>query len=210
MEIFYTFVGAVTDFGESSLLFAIATAIAIYLVWRGRWRAGLVFMLAFLLVAAGIGLLKMIFIGCAVRWLPVAVHSPSGHTAMAAVVLGTIAAMTANGKRGWRRYGPLILALVLVAAIAATRVILEVHSVAEVAIGFFVGGGVAGGAAYCLRREKGAQLEGPALAIALVLAGGLFYGTHVPVEKFIRNWAASLQTNSSFCRFFGGDIHAGK
>ena len=208
MEIFHTLLEFITNLGESSLLFAVAATVAVYLVWKGMWRAGLIFMFAFLLVASGIGLLKMIFIGCEAHWFPVGVRSPSGHAAMAAVVLGTVAAMTMNGKSGWRRYVPLFLALLLVLAIAATRVILGVHSMAEVAIGLFVGGFVAAFATFFLRREKAARLEGHALAIALIIVGGLFYGTNIPVENFIRNWAESLQNNTNFCRFFGEEIHA--
>jgi membrane-associated phospholipid phosphatase len=208
MDNFRAVIDVVTNLGESSFLFAIAAAIAASLAWRKRWRASLVFMLAFLLAAAGIGLLKMIFIGCTVSWFPVVVHSPSGHAAMAAVVLGTVAAMTANGKKGWRRYAPLILALSLVMAIAATRVILGVHSMAEVAMGLFVGGLVASAATYFLRREKGTLPEGRALAIILLVVGGLFYGTHVSVENFIRTWAESLRNDVHFCRFIGEENHA--
>lgn len=81
---------------------------------------------------------------------------PSGHSMSAAIVYGTVAYLAARlQRRHWARIATIVVALVLIALIAASRIYLGVHypsdTVAGMAIGF-------AWAAFCMATLEAIQL----------------------------------------------------
>lgn len=81
-------------------------------------------------------LLKIFFYGC-----PPApdMHSPSGHTAFSILVYGALTLVTAMQGRGLRRPLAVAVGSGLILTIAASRLLLDVHSLAEVGLGLVIG-----------------------------------------------------------------------
>ncbi len=157
-------------------------AVAVVLTLQG-WRRGAVAWLGAIGVTFfGMLVLKLVFLGCASVFGPVALRSPSGHTAAAAVVAGGVAAIYGGGRRT-----VLVVALLAAIAIGLTRVGLRLHSWPEVALGAAIG--VAG--ALALARFAGPppvlRLRPMVLTAAFVLA--LFHGRHLEAEVALRQAA---------------------
>ncbi len=170
------------------LVFAIGCTLAA-LGWA---RGALAWVLA---VGATLGLmllLKLVAFACG----PPELRSPSGHTAAAAVVLGGLAVVLGQGRRG---------RVVLLAAglgcvlIGISRLVLGVHTAPEVALGGTVG--VVG--ALALGRLAGAPPRGlrlgwlAAVAVAVIV---LFHGWHLDAEPRIHRVALRAARELRVCR----------
>src|SRR5579885_1704468 len=66
-------------------------------------------------------------------------HSPSGHTGLSVLVYGAITLAAAQEQRGPRWVLVIIAGGGLIAAIAASRLLLGVHSLAEIGLGLVIG-----------------------------------------------------------------------
>lgn len=151
---------------------ALALLVAVVLARRGHGRLALewcaLFGLAMLAVAAS----KIAFYGWGIGSRELGFAGISGHAARAAVVL-PVAALVLPGP-GPRRLpaAPVVLALVLAAFVAVSRVVLGAHWVAEAASGFALG--TLAAAAFAARARGTAQVALPPalllLCAALVLA----------------------------------------
>ncbi len=171
-----------TDFADQAVVLPVVASIALMLLLRGWWRGAAAFLGV---VAATFGMvlvLKLGFLACGPVFAPSRLHSPSGHTAAAAMVAGGLTALLTNDRRGvW------LLALAAAIAIGLTRVILGFHSIPEALLGGVLG--VTG--ALILPRLAGPVPPGrrlsPLLAAATVAV--LLHGTRLPAEAAI--WRAS-------------------
>lgn len=189
----------VTDLGDSAVIGAVALVTALQLAWWGNRRAAWTLLIALFAAAAGIGILKVAFIGCGVELFSLNVRSPSGHVAMSAAVFGVLAAIFARSLGGWARIVAPLTAILLVCAIAVTRVALGMHSIDEVLVGMAVGG-VVGMASYGLLRPAAATPIRVARLLALVAVTAILMdGVSLPAEQFVRTLAAILQRSVPFC-----------
>jgi membrane-associated phospholipid phosphatase len=190
---------AITNLGDSAILLPLSLIVAAA-IWRfqSRLAAGW-FLGAFALCATVMTLLKVAFLTCSHSWGTNDIVSPSGHASLSAAFYGSLALVAARQARPWQR--PLIVAGAsgLVAAVAASRVILGVHSPAEVAIGLSVG--LAACALFAVQ-----YLRRPAPPIRLVLlcallAGAvlLMYGSHLHAEHVVRQIAPWLRRWAGLC-----------
>ncbi len=189
----------ITDFGDSAVTLTLA---AMALVWLGVaaharsafwiWGDGIA---ACGLIMAG---LKLLFRSCGHHWID-QVTSPSGHTAMSAVVYGGLVLLAGRGAGRVPQALLLLAVLALVAVIGVSRVVLNVHSLPEVLIGLAIGTGVT---LLMQRRLAGGPPVagvGWLLGGALILAAAL-HGAHWPVEVEIRALAAWISDSFPACR----------
>jgi membrane-associated phospholipid phosphatase len=121
-------------------------------------------------------------------------RSPSGHTAAATAVYSGFIAMVMRSTWGNKRWAlPCTVAIaVFVAAIfGASRVVLGLHSIAEVLVGGAIGAG--GAVSYVvlagtpMRAVRMLRVVPTSLLIVIVL-----HGLHVPAEAAIKSVAINL------------------
>jgi membrane-associated phospholipid phosphatase len=176
-----------TDFADQGVILPVALmallAFAVLRWWRGAGAWIAVVVTAFALVL----LLKIVFHTCGEGTPASPLFNPSGHVASATAVYGGLAAVVL----GQYRAAALLPALLIAVLIAATRLALGVHTVADV-----VAGGVIGMAAVMVLRRLAGPLPSsrcwqPAL-LALAVAV-LLHGAHLDAEGAIRDLAARLR-----------------
>lgn len=189
---------AITAFGDSAVLLPCA---ALMLLWLWvlpdtralAWRWGALFLgVAGLVIASklafmawGWGIRRLDFIGL------------SGHSAMAAAVWPALFALAyGSSSRRWRWLATgcgLLLALL----VAVSRLMLHVHSAAEVVSGFLVG--AAAVLLFLCRHDERWQLRGRGwlLVISVALMLPLVYGHRFPTEHILRLVAQQLSLDHS-------------
>ena len=178
---------AITDLGDSAVTLPMAAvAIAVLLTAR-QVRSALWWSGCIAAAAAALGALKLVLTAIAIHFHMLAsLSSPSGHAGMSAIVYGGFVLLTGPSlPRMWRVLARLG-ALALVLAIAASRLVLHAHSIAETAIGLAVGLAalVAFGAG--LARAPSERVPVVALCAAALAVIGLMHGTRWHTEPMIR------------------------
>lgn len=191
---------SITALGDSAVLLPCATLMLLWL-WalpdsRGlawRWAAlfvgvaGLVIASKLAFMAWGWGIRRLDFIGL------------SGHSAMAAVVWPALFALASgNSSRRWRCVAAgcgLLLALL----IAVSRLVLHVHSAAEVVSGFLIG--TAAVLVFLCHHDERWQLRGRGwlLVVSVGLVLPFVYGHRFPTERILRLVAQQLSLDHSVC-----------
>jgi membrane-associated phospholipid phosphatase len=175
-----------TDFADQAVMLPMAVTVCLMLALAGWRRAAL----AWALVVPGT-LLVVVLSKMAVmvggHILPLhSLHSPSGHTASAAVVYGgLLALMLPEPARGARRpFVALLLGAAFATLFGGTRLALHEHTRLDVLAGALIG--IAG--AVALARLAGPRPPGlrrvMPLAAALVVVA-LFHGQHLRAEDQI-------------------------
>ncbi len=130
-----------TALGDPALLLISAFAVLVYLWVNGdahslmRSWAFLAAMCVTLTVAGKIALYLLDWQALG----PWRMHSPSGHVAMSTAVYGGCATLLAAGRSYLKRLLVWAAAAALVTALALSRLMLELHSVAELAAGLLIG-----------------------------------------------------------------------
>ena len=125
---------------------AVVAGLAAIVLWRASRRADAMFVvLAVLGITALVAVLKAVYqrarpdLGTAIP-LPHSYSFPSGHAATAVVLYGALGLLAAERARSPLRAAAWLAAVVVMAlAIGASRVLLNVHFVSDVAAGFAVG-----------------------------------------------------------------------
>jgi membrane-associated phospholipid phosphatase len=182
-----------TDFADQAVIIPLVLAIAVALALLG-WRRGAI---VWLLVVAGTFLAtlgcKLMFLACSPIFGPIDVHSPSGHVAAATVVTGGLAAMLTR-----RRTSILPAAVLAAVVIGVSRVVLGMHSLAEVIVGALIG--LAGAVALLRCAGPPPRLRIAPLIAVVVVVTGLFHGLHLPAEAAIRHTAFRAAQYIPACR----------
>jgi membrane-associated phospholipid phosphatase len=184
----------VTDFGDQAVVLPLAVGIALIFALSG-WRRGV---LAWTAAIGGtlslILFLKLRFFACD-HLLPGAPPgNPSGHTAAAAAVYGGLVAIVMRSiwdNKRWALRCTVAIAIFLAVVIGASRLILDLHSMAEVVVGGTIG--VGGAVAFVM-------LAGPPLrsvrmlhAVSMgLLVIVMLYGSRITAEPAIKSVAANL------------------
>jgi membrane-associated phospholipid phosphatase len=180
----------VTDFAEQAVILPVLAAVVFMLAGLG-WRRG-----ATAWVVAGGGtlgvilVLKLTFLACGSLIPEVDLHTPSGHTASAAMVAGGMIGFVKRARD--RAMLAVLTALAAAAIFGFSRLALGVHSLSEVVVGGIVGS---------LGALLLVLLAGPApdrlrlrglLAVVVVIVV-LFHGFHLPAEARIYDAATFLR-----------------
>lgn len=197
----------VTDFADQAVILPLVAAVALVLSAQRRWHVAAAWLLAIPGVLAVLLMLKIA--GYACGWLfpalgpdQLALRSPSGHVASAAVVFSGIVTLQAGRLRLNAVPAALAVALVTAAVIGATRVQLGAHSVSEVVVAAGVGGAGAMAFAWLSGRSLLGR-SGTPIAAAVMVVLILFHGRHLPAEVIIqsaaadalRQWVTACQPN---------------
>jgi membrane-associated phospholipid phosphatase len=193
----------ISDFGDQAVVLPLAVAIALTFA-LSEWRRGA---LAWTVAIGGtlslILFLKLSFLACGNLMPEAHLRSPSGHTAAAAAVYGSLIATTMRSTRENKRWTlPCTVAIAVFVAVifGASRGVLGVHSIAEVLIGGAIG--VGGAVSYAvlagtpLRAVRMLRVVPTSLLIVIVL-----HGLHVPAEAAIKSVAINLWPFSECIRY---------
>lgn len=178
----------VTNLGDPVLLVPGGALLLYYLLRRGPRRTAWLWLAAFALC---IGLTALSKLGLRVLGRAVLdINSPSGHTGLSATFY-LCAAFALSEDRAPRVRAALVAAGgLIVMAIAASRVLLGAHDIAEIVMGSLIGAGCALWFARGAAGESRASASrAPILAAFLVLAV-LVNGWHLSAEAAIRQLAA--------------------
>ncbi|HME24815.1 MAG TPA: phosphatase PAP2 family protein [Acetobacteraceae bacterium] len=169
-----------TDCADQAVILPLVILVGFGFTLIGWSRGAIVWFFGIAATFAVIAALKLVFIACGEHWTGGALTTPSGHTASAAVVYGSLVVLACRSRlETWR---PSLAAPFLAATlIGATRLFLHRHTPAEVAVGGLVG--IAG--AYILIAVAGRPPLLPLLPFGALasLALILLYGDHLPIER---------------------------
>jgi membrane-associated phospholipid phosphatase len=179
-----------TNFADQAVLLPLAACVVFGFAVSG-WRRGA---LGWGTAVAGtflvMLLLKLALIPCS-HLLPVSsLRSPSGHTAGAAVVYGSLFAIWIRHRTGTAVWTAPV-ALLFVVLIGGTRLALRFHSPSEVLVGGAVG--LAGAIlAVLLAGPPPPQFRFRAIALATVVVVVIFHGLKLPAEAEITRLSFTL------------------
>lgn len=185
-----------TNLGDLAVLLPVAFTMLVWLGFSSSWRLAATWALAFAICISGTGLLKVLFLVCQPG---ASLHSPSGHSSLSALVYGGIAMVVVSRGETWQRVLGVGIGFALVAAIAATRVILMSHTIVETAIGLAIGAIALTifGAQYFPQARSGAPIRPLLLAIALVVV--VLHGQQLHAESLVRAIGDYLRTDGLAC-----------
>ena len=180
----------ITDFADQAVVLPLAATVAVTTAATG-WRRGA---LAWTLVVCAalflMLILKLLFAACGLLLVGRMLHSPSGHTASAAIIYGGLATLLISRFRTGA-IPAVIVATLFAIFIGLSRLSLGVHTLLEV----LVGGSVGIVAAIILSRLAGRPPPGWRL-LPVCLAGlvviAVFHGMHLPAEAKIDDLANVL------------------
>ena len=180
-----------TDFGDSALLIPLAVAMLLWLV-LGDWRSTVWWAIAVGFCVGVTALLKIFFHGC-----PLAsdMRSPSGHTAFSVLVYGAIAFVTAIRAEGLHRILTIFFGACLILAIAASRLILQVHSFAEVSLGLAIG--LVSLILFARIYKKSANAQVWPLLVSCGILMALLHGRELHAEEFLHGMTIYLRVHCS-------------
>ena len=173
---------AITDFGDSAVLLPLAAAMLLWLLLLRAPRAA-----AWWVAAVGfcIGLtavLKIFFFRCP----PIHnLHSPSGHTSLSILIYGALALVIVVDGGNLRRVVMVGGGAGLIFAIAASRLLLDMHTMPEIALGLVIGvvGLMLFGYGYLRCKPEIVRLS-PLLVSAVVLISTL-HGSQLRAEEVL-------------------------
>ncbi|MBW4022467.1 MAG: phosphatase PAP2 family protein [Proteobacteria bacterium] len=186
----------VTAFADEALLLPLAASVVFGFATSG-WRRGAAGWggAVALTLAVMLGL-KLALIPCGHLLLP-GLRSPSGHTAAAAAIYGSLIGIWTR-HRGRSSLWTAPVALGVAVVIAVSRLALHVHSPIEVLVGGGVG--ITGAMlAVVLAGPPPAGLRLRSIAVAMVVVIVVFHGFQLPAEAEIRRLSFTIWPFSA-CR----------
>ncbi len=177
---------SITDLGDSAVTLPMAAVTILILVVLRRVRPALLWGGSIVACAATIGVLKLILTAAAPHHSLTGFSSPSGHAGMSAIVYGGFVLLIGPSLRPVWRVVAQLGALILIIAIAVSRLVLHEHSIAETMVGLAVGLAALGVLRAGLRRMPAERLPGVVLCAAALAVVGLMHGTRWHTEPMIR------------------------
>ena len=180
----------VTDFADQAVILPALLAVGVMLCLGRRWSQAACWFAAIVPVLGVVGALKSLAYACAWLW-PLLdsdrlnVRSPSGHTAAAAVLYGSLAGLLAIRSPGVRAI-TLLAAAAIGVTIGLTRIALATHSPVEVALGLAAGLAGALVFAFLLHRQHDRRIPTAALVCALFVIA-IQHGHHLGAEQVIQD-----------------------
>jgi len=189
-----------TDFGDSAVILPLVIFVAAYLAILLQPRTAAAWLLATGSCGVTIALIKVLLRSC----IPHAVESgaivsPSGHTAMSAVVYGSFVVLTTQKLSRWPKSVLFILTAISVAAIGLSRIMLTAHNIGEVTVGFVVGTLAAVGFWLFMRQEAPLSLHFRWFVAASTGMVVLMHGVRWPIENALRTIATLIRDNVAGC-----------
>jgi len=189
----------ITDCGDSAVTVPLALLTLVFVIAAGAQRLAVGWVLTIGGCAGAIAVLKLAFGGCGQRISIAHIVSPSGHTAMSAVVYGSLALLLGTALPPRYRRAVLLAAIVGVVGIALSRVVLHEHSVAEIVVGFAVGAGAVAVFRAILAREKPPALALSWFVVSIVALITLMHGTRWMIEPVLQAIAEAFRISQPWC-----------
>jgi membrane-associated phospholipid phosphatase len=186
----------VTDFADQAIVLPIVLVVGLAFAAAG-WLEGArawVLVVGTTFFAVLVAKLIVFATAGALPFDTAGLHSPSGHTAAAAVVYGGLLALLAPKRWSGRFLAP-VAAGVFALVIGVTRVVLHYHTPTDVLVGGAAG--IAG--AVVLARLAGDRPAEMSCSLPLAAVAGvmiLFHGSHLEVERSLQrfvglHWASA-------------------
>lgn len=129
----------ITDFADAAVTVPLAIATLIFLILRRQVRPAFGWAIAIGGCAGLIGAAKVLLAGCGNPLAFAGISSPSGHAAIGAAVYGSLAMILATRLPAPARLALAIGTALLVLAVAASRLALGSHTLAEVGLALAIG-----------------------------------------------------------------------
>jgi len=159
----------VADFGDVGVALPVAAILTIWLCVNRRWSTALWYAVAVLGCSAAILFLKIAFFSGVLRLPTLGLQNPSGHSAVSAVVYGSLAWIVSREMRARSGRMLLLLACAGVIAVGASLYAVRAHTLADVIVGLTLGGLFATMFAAYGCREEG-PMRGTPVRLMLVIA----------------------------------------
>ncbi len=186
-----------TDFADQAVILPLIACVAIIL-WVSGWRRGaFVWCLGTGATLAFMAALKLGFRACGPELFGDNVQSPSGHTASAGAVYGSILAFL-NARLGGREVSRALIVLGVVVLIGTSRVVLGDHTLSEALLGGIVGFVAAQAMLHFAGEPAEARFYALSLLPLLALPF-LLHGIHLQAESELRSMAFDIWP-FSLCR----------
>jgi len=188
----------ITDLGDTAVTVPLALLMLCFLAAMRQPHLAICWVIAILGCTGVISGLKLVLDACGNPLAGAGLTSPSGHTAMSAVVYGGFAAVIGARLARPARAALIAGAAALIIAMPMSRIILHVHTPIEVVVGLAVG--LAALAVIisiaAIRRERLPVLW---LAAAAILVATLFHGERWPAEQAIHHFAGWFDMLRPWC-----------
>ena len=194
-------INTLTDFGDSAVTGTFALTTVIFLLVSKQKSAAKAMAGAFLLTVFLIALGKItLYSRCHPQLAAFFdLRSPSGHSALSFAVYGTYAAIIASSQISWRKIVPYLFVAVLVLLIAASRVILGCHTVADVVVGSSIGLSVSFFMWFSFLRGRSIQCHRLSYTLAMLVMAIMLNGLHFPAESIINYLSHLIQHHTRNC-----------
>lgn len=193
----------VTDLGDSAVTLPLAALALLYLLLSHWPRAAVALAISLAAGGTAIAALKLALQSCGERLLQTTVIDPSGHVAMSMMIYGALALLLGGALSGLWRWAVHAAFALLIAAIAASRIVLHAHNPGEVVAGLVVGLG----ALLLFYRLRGDPVPGglrvSRLALSAMLLMVAMHGTRWPIEDEIREMVALIRAGVPQCVYVG-------
>ena len=156
----------ITDLGDASLLLPACAILFLVLLATNQRTAARAWALSVAVCIATVVIAKLGFEAWGSEVPALHIRSPSGHIALSATFYGGIAMLLAGRRSFVLCLAAWFSAAALVIAIAATRLMLHLHTPEEIAVAFVIGGGSL--AVLATSRPADAQIALPWAGLACV------------------------------------------
>jgi hypothetical protein len=173
----------ITDLGDSAFLIPASALLLACCLYLRSSRAALIWVSTLALCAGLTIALKIGFRACGGEVPAFHIRNPSGHTSLSTTFYGCFSLMIA--EEGWARLSVLLTSILLVAAIAVSRVVLKEHTLEEVIAGLFIGVCCVGWFAFWYLPCPPANIPWQAAAVALLALALLTHGWRIDFEVMI-------------------------
>lgn len=203
----YSLAMAITDLGESTVVLSTAMAVSGWFWISHQRQLAMLWLFALGGCVASMVALKLAFLTCGELILEGTVHTPSGHSSMAALFYGVAALTIAHLSPPAARHRRLMVAVALLLAfgVGATRIVIHAHTPQEVVVGLAMGFGWLALFGWALRHVRPSAQLPPTAVLCLLgaLYGGLLtitmIGEHMSVEGLLWHVASLLQSRWGVC-----------
>lgn len=189
----------ITDIGDAAFLVPMSCLVLAYLLWRHSSRAALAWISALVLCGGLTLLAKIGFYVCGDQLADAAIRSPSGHTSLSATFYGCGALLLSTDRRRPIQLALLLASGALILAIAASRILLDAHTPAEVVVGLIIGFVAVAWFGLHYFRAQTPTLPLLPLAVVMILVAFLVHGRHINTEKWIAAAAQHLRLSGAAC-----------
>jgi membrane-associated phospholipid phosphatase len=180
---------AVTGLGDAAMLLPLAASILLWLVLSRAFRAAAWWAVSVISCSVVTVALKMLLWDCPSI---VGVHSPSGHTSLATLVYGAIALMIAIEGGNWRPRIAAAVGVGVILAIGVSRLLLYMHSLPEVILGWIIGSAALALFGQGYRRWRPNELRFSPLLLGAAVLVSVLHGSELHAEELLHLIADDL------------------